>query len=321
MLLGEGFQPARTVHLAFGHDEETGGTNGARSIAALLASRGAELEMVLDEGGLIGEGLFPGVSSPVALVGIAEKGFASIELRIATPGGHSSLPPRRGAIGRLGAAVARLEERQMPARLDGPTQQLFDRVGPGFPFAQRAVFANLWLTRGLVLRTLERNPPTNAMIRTTTAPTIFQAGTKDNVLPSQARAVVNYRISPGDSVAAVLQHVRRSIEDDGIEVKLAGGFSAEPSAVSSTAAASFRVLESTIRSTLPEAVLAPYLVVVVTDSRHFAGMSPNVFRFLPVRLAQADLARIHGTDERLEVGRYERAIRLYRQLIRNAAGS
>lgn len=319
MLLGEGFRPARTVYLAYGHDEEVGGTSGAREIAALLKQRGVELEMVLDEGGVIGDGMLTGISGPVALVGIAEKGFVSIELSTRAAGGHSSLPPRQSAVGILSAAIARLEGNPMPARLEGPTRRLFDQIGPRFPFAQRAMFANLWLTRALVTRRLEGSPPTNAMVRTTAAATIFQAGAKDNVLPSHARAVVNFRILPGDSIAGVVEHVRRVIHDPRVEIRTVGAFSAEPSAVSSSDSESFRTLERTIRSIVPDAIVAPYLVVVVTDARYYGGLCGNVLRFLPVRLGSRDLARMHGTDERIAVREYETAIRIYRQLILNAA--
>ena len=320
MLLAEGFRPARTVHLAFGHDEEVGGARGAQAIAALLARRGVELEMVLDEGGVIGDGLLPGVSSPTALVGIAEKGYVSLELSARAPGGHSSLPPSESAIGILGAAVARLEGKPFPSRLDGPTRQMFDRVGPHLPLAQRATFANLWLTRPLVLRRLEESPTTNAMVRTTTATTIFQAGTKENVLPSQARAVVNFRILPGDSVRGVMEYVRHAIDDPRVDVRQVGAFFAEPSPVSSTRSSAFLALERTIRSVAPDVVVAPYLVVVVADARYFRELSPNIFRFLPVRMAPGDLARMHGTNERLGIADYEQAIRIYRQIIIDGAG-
>jgi carboxypeptidase PM20D1 len=209
----------------------------------------------------------------------------------------------------------------MAARLEGPTRQLFDRLGPNFPAIQRAVFANLWLTAPLVVRTLEDSPTTNAMVRTTTAPTIFQAGTKDNVLPSHARAVINFRILPGDTVATVVEHVRRAVDDGRVEVKTVGRFSAEPSAVSSTDSESFTTLERTIRSVVPDAIVAPYLVVVVTDARYYSGLSRNVFRFLPLRLTQQDLERMHGIDERIGIREYEAATRTYRQLVIEAAGS
>jgi carboxypeptidase PM20D1 len=315
MLLTEGFRPTRSVLIAFGHDEEVGGTGGAREIAARLKKRGIQLEFVMDEGGVIGEGLLPGIPGPVAMIGIAEKGFLSIELSATMDGGHSSLPPRQSTVGIVSAAVARLEANPMPARLEAPTRQLFGRIGPSAPLGQRAAFANLWLTRPMVMKTLESKPSTNAMVRTTMAATIFQAGEKDNVLPSRARAVVNFRILPGDSIAGVLEHVRRVVADPRVEVKAAGRFSAEPSSVSSTESPSFQQLERTIRSTTPNAVVAPYQVVVVTDSRYFGDLSTNVFRFLPIRLTSGDLARMHGIDERISVHDYEQAIRIYRQLL------
>jgi carboxypeptidase PM20D1 len=321
MLLGEGFQPARTVYLAFGHDEETGGTAGAAEIAALLGRRGIQLEMVLDEGGVIGDGLLPGVSGPVALVGIAEKGFVTVELSVRAAGGHSSLPPPQSAAGIVSAAVARLEANPMPARLTGPTEQLFDTIGPRLPFVPRALFANLWLTRGLVMSRLEASPATNAMVRTTTAVTALQAGTKDNVLPRHARAVVNFRVLPGDSVASVLAHVRSVVDDERVEFHSGGRFTAEPSAVSSTRSEAFRAIERTVRSVTPESVVAPYLVVVVTDARHYVGLTENVFRFLPIRVGPRDLERMHGVDERIGVKEYEDAIRTYRQLLVEVAGA
>jgi carboxypeptidase PM20D1 len=197
---------------------------------------------------------------------------------------------------------------------------MFEHIGPRLPYPQRAIFANLWLTRPLVLRTLQRSPATNAMIRTTTAATMFQSGTKDNVLPSYARAVVNFRILPGDSIDDVMDHVRRTIDDDRVQVQTTGRFTAEPSAVSSTDSPSFRRLERAIRSTTPDAVVTPYLVVVVTDARYYSDLSPNVFRFLPLRLTSRDLDRMHGANERLGIGEYEAAIRTYRQLILTSAG-
>jgi carboxypeptidase PM20D1 len=202
-LVAQGFHPRRTVYLAFGHNEETQGSGAAR-IAQLLRERGVRPEFVLDEGSVIGRGLVPGLAKRVALIGIAEKGYASVELTVRNAGGHSSMPPRETAVGALARAIERLEEHQMPERLDGPTRLMLEQLGPEFPYVQRMAVANLWLFGPLVERQLAAAPSTNASIRTTTAPTIFQAGVKDNVLPASARAVVNFRILPGDSVGSVL---------------------------------------------------------------------------------------------------------------------
>lgn len=208
----------------------------------------------------------------------------------------------------------------MQARLEGPTRQLFERTASQFKGVQRAVFDHLWLTAPLVIRRLEANPTTNAMVRTTAAPTIFQAGTKDNVLPSYARAVINYRILPGDTVANVIDHVRKTIADERVTVNIGGRFSAEPSPVSSTQSASFRSLERSIRRVHPDAIVAPCLVVVATDARYYADVTSNVFRFLPVRLTSSDLERMHGANERIGIPEYESAVRTYRELLRESAG-
>ncbi|HEX8145308.1 MAG TPA: M20 family peptidase [Pyrinomonadaceae bacterium] len=321
LLLGEGFQPKRTIYLAFGHDEEAGGRNGAGKIAALLQGRGVNLDYILDEGSAITDGIIPGVSKPVALIGIAEKGILSVELIVESEGGHSSTPPPQTAIGILSRAVSRLEENQMPTSLNGVAGQMFQYVGPEMSFGRRMAFANLWLFRPLVERLLAASPPTNAATRTTTAATIIEGGVKENVLPSKARAIVNFRILPGDSVESVLGHVSRTINDARVKVGRYGENANEPSAVSNTDSPGYRALQQTIRQLFQGAVVAPSQVIGATDSRHYAGLSSSIYRFVPMTVGPEDLKRIHGTNERISVESYAQCIRFYRQLIVNSARS
>ncbi|WP_163870236.1 M20 family peptidase [Myxococcus eversor] len=317
-LLAAGEKPRRTVLLAFGADEEVGGQAGAVVIAKLLQERGVRLESVLDEGGVITSGTVPGVSAPVALVGTSEKGFVSVVLTVKGEGGHSSMPPPSTAVGVLASAVSRLEAAPMSTRLQGGSRELFTRVGPEMPFGMRLLFANLWLTEPLVVSQLTARPTTNAAVRTTTAVTVFQGGVKDNVLPPSARAVVNFRILPGDSVDSVLAHVKATVDDARVEVGTLD-FQSEPSPVSPTTSESWRELERSLRQVFPEVLVSPYLNVAATDSRHFVGLSDNVYRFFPVLLQREDLARIHGKDERIAVTAYAQAVRFYAQYLRNAA--
>ena len=108
-LLQADYQPERTVHLAFGHDEEVGGARGAQQIAERIAARGHRPALVVDEGGAITEGALPGVEKPVALVGVAEKGYLSIELVATSAGGHSAMPPPRTSVEIVSEAVAALD--------------------------------------------------------------------------------------------------------------------------------------------------------------------------------------------------------------------
>ena len=318
ILLQEGFQPKRTVYLAFGHDEEVGGGHGAPKIAETLRDKNVRLDFVLDEGSAIVQGVLPGMPNPVAIVGIAEKGYLSVELAVESEGGHSSSPPKHTAIGILAKAITRLEDHPFPADMTYAAQ-FFDYVGPEMPFLQRMVFANLWLTSPLVKMILSGNPVVNASIRTTGAATIFNAGFKENVLPGKATAIINFRIQPGEIADGVIERVRKTIGDDRVSVTPLGKPN-NPSPVSSVQSRGYQILQTTIQQTLaePGTVVAPFLVLGATDSRHYASIADAVLRFEPLKYVPEDLKRMHGVNERVGVEAYARSVQFYAQLIRNA---
>ena len=316
MLLTEGFRPRRTILLAFGHDEELGGSAGAVQIAKLLVSRGIRAEAVIDEGGAIMARGAPGVTRPTALVAIAEKGITSVEIRGSGAGGHSSMPPRRTQVGRVAAAVDRVQNDPFAPDVRGAAEEMFRWLAPEMSFGQRLIMSNLWLFEPLVKAQARTSPILNASLRTTTAPTIIEGGIKENVIPSHARAVINFRILPGDTADGVLAHVRRAVDDDTLEVRQYG-FVHNPSPVSNPRAPQFRTLQRTIAQVFPGVIVAPMLAVGATDSRHFTAVSPNIYRFIPIRVAPEDLARVHGMNERVKVGDYLDAIRFYRVLAVN----
>ena len=319
-LIKQGYQPERTIYLAFGHDEETGGHNGAAKIAAQLQARQLQFEYILDEGGNILSGLLKNVSAPVALIGIAEKGYLSLALTAETAGGHSAIPPTHSAIGKLSLALAALASNPFPSRLSEPTRQMLEYLGPHMAWPERFLLANLWLFEPVIRHQLERSPLTNAAIRTTLAPTLITGGIQENVLPSKARAVVNLRLLPGDITAAVIERVRKIIADNAITMTPLAT-RVEPSPVTPTSSASFQILQRTVREIIPEAIVAPGLLVATTDSRHYATLSKNVFRFFPITLRPGDTERYHGIDERISVEDYARSVRFYVQLIRNSQSS
>jgi carboxypeptidase PM20D1 len=316
-LLSENFKPRRTVYLAFGHDEETDGNEGAAKIAELLASRKIQLEYVLDEGMNILSGVFDDIGAPVALIGIAEKGYLTVQLTAKSPGGHSSTPAKNSTIATISRAIQRLDAAPFPAKLDGATRQMFDYLGPEMSWPKKFVLANLWLTRPLVRRQLTQSPLTNALVRTTLAPTVFHAGARENVLPTEATALVNLRIMPGESTIEAMQRVRRIVNDPKIELA-AASVRVEPSVITKVDSPSFFALQGTIREIAPEAIVAPALLVGATDSRHYAKLTENIFRFLPIALQSQDIKRYHGIDERISIQDYERCVRFYTQMIRNS---
>ena len=317
-LVAAGATPRRTLYLAFGYDEEVGGRRGAARIAELLAARNVHPEFVLDEGGALATGLITGVAAPVALIGIAEKGYVTVELTAQAEGGHSSMPPPATAVGILAAGLTRLEARQMPRAIRGPTADMFDYLGPEMPFAPRLVMANRWLLGGILTARFGTTPQGNALLRTTTAPTVLRAGVKENVLPSTASALVNFRILPGDSAGGVVEHVRRAVDDPRIGVRALEATLSNPSPVTPVEAEPFLLLARTIRQVVPAAVVTPWLVVGATDSRHYGRLTSNVLRFVGATIGKDDLRRVHGTDERVGVQAFADAVRVYIQLLKNA---
>ncbi|MAJ86663.1 MAG: M20/M25/M40 family metallo-hydrolase [Cellvibrionales bacterium TMED148] len=319
LLLANGFQPKRSIYLALGHDEEVGGTNGAQAVVKALQNRGVTFSFVLDEGGAVVSGVMPGLDKKVAMIGIAEKGYVSLLLRAEARSGHSSTPPRETAAGLLSRALVRLEDNPFPLRLSEPLQKNLEYLAPELSLPMRIVLSNLWLFEPIVVWILDREPSTSAMVRTTTAITMVRAGVKDNVLPSLADAVVNFRILPGDNAEGVKQRVENIIDDDRLTVNYLDAFHSNPSEVSDHTGYGFNLIERTIAEILNDrdtAVLtAPYMLMGGTDGRHYESISDNVYRFNPIDINSQDLSRIHGINERVSIDNYLNMIRFYFQLI------
>lgn len=318
-MLRDGVRPRRTVYLAFGHDEEQGGTQGAAAIASLLRARGVKLLFSLDEGMVVTEGIIAGAPRPVALVGVAEKGYAVVRLRAQADAGHSSMPPARSAIGDLSRAIAALEAKPMPARLDGVAAGMLGALAPDMGFPRRWVMSNPGLFGPLLERSLSGSPATNAMLRTTTAVTLVRGGDKENVLPGNAEALVNFRLLPGDRPEDVLEHVRRVVAGTGVEATLTERGQL-PSGISPTDAEGYRAIADSVREAFGDVTVAPGLVVGGTDSKHLGDLTDKVYRFSPVRVKPEDTSRIHGSDERLSVKNYVEMIRFYERLLRRTTG-
>ena len=314
LLLAQGYQPKQTIYLVAGHDEEVGGERGAKKIAELLASRSVRLDFVMDEGTLITDGVIKGLDQPVALIGVAEKGILTLSVSAHDEPGHASMPPRDTAIGMLSAALARLEEQQMPAAIGGVAAEMFDVLAPEMHGVNRVLLSNLWLFGPLVKKELEKSRSSNAFTRTTTALTVVRGGNKVNVVPAHAEAHVNFRLLPGDSQAAVIRHAQDMIGNPAVEVRPTGA-SSEASPVSGTDSSSYRLMSRTIREVFPGTVVAPGLMVAATDSRHMLALADHVYRFSPVRATERDLSRFHGTNERLSIENYAQMITFYQRLI------
>ena len=309
-LLAENFTPARTVYLAFGHDEEIGG-KGAIAIARLLKKRNIAAAFVLDEGGIITADKVPGMNKPVALLGTAEKGYLSLKLSVTAQGGHSSMPEKETAIDILAAALQRLRSQPFAPNFSEPMLGMMQSLGPEMSFVQRMAFANTWLFKKLILSTYAQSNTGDAMIRTTMVPTIIEAGIKDNVVPTVATAVVNFRLLPGHSSEAAIAEVKQKIKDERISITPLSTL-AEASAVTPMKSFGYAKIAGAIQQSYPQIITSPFLVIGATDSRHFGEVSSNIIKFSPM----IDPIGFHGIDERVSLESYKTACWFYENLLR-----
>lgn len=319
MLLKENFKPKRTIYLAFGHDEEAGGENGAKKIAEHLEANQVNAEFILDEGMVITKGIVPEIKPDVALIGISEKGYLTVEISVETQGGHSSMPARATPIGILSAAIAKLEQNPMQATISKPVQHFLDYVGPEMPFMSRLAFANQWLLKGIIIGKYEASNSGNATVRTTTAPTIFRSGFKENVLPQIATATLNFRILPGETTDDILKHIEKTVNDPRVKINKPL-YSNEAAPVSDIESEGFKSIEKSVRQVFNTTLVAPSLMLGATDTKHYSKISANRFRFLPATFDSEDLKRLHGNNERISIESFKNCIRFYRQLIVNSCG-
>lgn len=314
-LMRDGFAPRRSLYLSFGHDEEVGGHQGAKAVAEHLKEMGVEFEFVVDEGGVVLEGVIESVDRPVALIGVAEKGYLNLRLRVDAPGGHSSTPPPQSGLGIISRAIVRLEENPFPTELTHVTNT-FNALAPYAPFSLRLAMGNTWLLGPVITAALVKDPATAASMRTTTAATMASGSSKSNILPTRAEAVVNFRILPGETAESVRDRVVDIIDDERVEVIMETSF--DPSPVSPTDSLGYELLATTIRGFDDDILVAPNLLSGGTDARYFYDVSPNVYRFIMVRATTDTLKIVHGIDERIAVEDYLTAIRFYYALIRQA---
>eukprot|EP00730_Choanoeca_flexa_P014604 TRINITY_DN6445_c0_g1_i3.p1 TRINITY_DN6445_c0_g1~~TRINITY_DN6445_c0_g1_i3.p1 ORF type:complete len:518 (+),score=129.73 TRINITY_DN6445_c0_g1_i3:116-1669(+) len=315
---GPNFRPERTVVVAFGHDEEVGGLDGAGMIGKYLSERGIEIEFLLDEGLPISDGLIAGVERPVALIGVAEKGFLTLEMTAELPvdeAGHAARPPRTQAISVLARAIDRLTANPQPASLSQAVSDLFQHIAPEVDFGQRVILTNMWLLKPVLMYVLSLKPNTDTLIRTTTSFTILKGGIKSNVLPNKATVTINHRLNIGDTIESVIAHNKRVVNDERIHFHVVQGNN--PSDVSNCEADGFKMVERSVRQVWPEYAVTPALMVAATDTKHYAHLTSNMYRFLPVKLNSKDINRIHGPDERIHRDDLAHVLNFYAHLFDN----
>lgn len=313
-LISQGFVPKRDIYLALSGEEEMMGPT-ARSIRDLFRERAITPAFVLDEGGDIMEGFFPGVSAPCAMVGVGEKGVANLEFTARSKGGHASVPSRDNPLPRLCRAMAKIEQKPFPQRSGPALDRMVDTMGRYCGFSTRLLLANRDLLRPLYFRWLRmQGGMLEAASRTTFALTKAQGSQAGNVIPTQATMFANLRILWGDTTESVIRRLKGIMQDDGIEILAHTGAEPQPD---SELSFGWDLLQNAIHATWPQAIVTPYLMVACTDSRHWREICPNVYRFSAKQVTGVEKATVHGNNERIRVENTHNAARFFVRLMRS----
>lgn len=312
-LVADGFTPRNDVYLSFGHNEETAGS-GARVIVDLLRDRGIRPVFVLDEGGAIVEGIFPGVAKPIAVVGVSEKGILSLKLTVEQQGGHASTPPKMTATVRLARALVRLNSKPFRTSFVPTNLEMIRTLGAHASQPLKWVFTNLWLTKVPLLRLFSRlSDETAAMVRTTQAVTQLSGAQAANALAERAEAIVNIRIAIDSNVAEATAHVKRAVRDESVLIGLL--HPTEPSPVSPTSGRAWELVKGSIEETYSGTIVTPYVMLGASDSRHFTRISNNVYRFSPFEMSADERGTLHAKNERIRVSTFVKGVEFYIRLV------
>jgi len=312
-LMEKGFQPQKDVYFAFSGGEEVNGM-GAVNIVNYFKEKGIQPAMVVDEGGAVVENVFPGVKQPCGLIGIAEKGMINAQYRTASNGGHASAPKPHTPVGILAAACKKVEDHPFKAHIQGPASQMFDTLGRYSTLLYRIIFANMWCF-GWVIDLLGKlsGGEMNALVRTTSAFTQMEGSSARNVIPTEAKMVANMRLNPADSVESALAYLRKTVKDERVEITALESF--EPSPVSETGCEAWNKVASAVASTWKGCIVAPYLMVQCSDSRHYRDLSRHVYRFSAMDLTSQERSTIHGNNERVRLECACRAVEFFIRLL------
>ena len=313
-VIKQGFTPENDIYFAFSGGEEVNG-NGAKNIVKYFKDNGIELEMVVDEGGAVVEDVFPGVKQPCGLIGIAEKGMLNLEYSIASSGGHASAPAPHTPVGQLAIACTKVEAHPFKAHFTKPVLEMFDTLGRHSSFLYRMIFANLWCFGGVLDNMCKKSGgELNALMRTTVAFTQMSGSKAPNVIPPSVSMVSNLRLNPEDSVDGAVEYIRSVINDPA--VKLAVGDHMEPSPISRTDCAGWERVSNAVAGTWKGCLVAPYLMVQCSDSRHYGEISDRVYRFSAMDLTAEERHTIHGNDEHIRLETIEHSVEFFIRVIK-----
>lgn len=309
----EGFVPDRDLVIAFTGDEET----GMRTTAALAGRlKGAAFAINSDAGG----GYRGASGAATYSYQAGEKTYATYELTVRNPGGHSSRPRADNAIYELAAALQNISNHRFPVRWNAVSLEAFNALLPTLPAELKAPLARFIESPGedSGAALLKAEPGFVGDIKTTCVATMLRAGIVENALPTEATATVNCRIFPGETVANVQAALAEASGNDKLQVTVVNTLGESP--MSEMPGEALQALKAVLAVRAPQTTVSPYLEAGGTDGLQFRRAGIPTIGVGPLFATDDSKYNFHGIDERLPVSEFEGGLDHYYLFIRALAG-
>lgn len=255
----------------------------------------------------------------VEYVGIqaSEKIPINVQVVATGPSGHASMPRKENAVLHLAAAVAKIGAYQSAAKPNTITRRYFEALSrvedPETSKWMRALETPDRMEHAARVLS-ERSPMWNSMLRNSIAPTMLSAGIRTNVVPSEARATLNVRLLPGESIDAIVADLTKVVDDPQIrfEVQPASRQPAPPSAIESSL---YQSIERKSLEAFPGAVVLPFMSTGATDSSQLRRHNVQAYGLLPFPLKDEDDSRMHADNERIPLDSFRRGLDFLYQIV------
>ncbi len=315
-LKAEGFVPTRDLVIAFSGDEETGMLSARDLVKTHRALTDAEFALNDDGGG----GKLDESGRPVAFfIQAAEKTYATFELTITNPGGHSSTPRADNAIYDLGAVLKRLEAHRFPVKVNDTTRGYLRAMARLTPGPEGEAMGRLAENPADVAAgdELWRHPEAVGITRTTCVPTMLRAGHAENALPQSATITVNCRIFPGEAVDEIKATLERVAATKGLRIAQIG--EALPSLASPLRDDVTAAVTATVHARYPGIPIIPYMAPYATDGREVRSAGIPTYGVMGLFMKDSDQFA-HGLDERVPVEQFFGALEHWKVLLTHLAG-
>lgn len=311
-LIKDGFKPQRDIYLAFGCDEEIGGADGASKIVEYFTTKNIVPDFVLDEG----QPVFLFGNKKISVLGIAEKGAVSVNIRAFAKGGHAAIPKKETSVSKAAELLLLLSKNPMKPTYNEQTINYLKNNVVNFDFWTNFLVANRFILKPILDVKILSTPTMMVNMGTTSSITSTWASERRSIMPDEAGFFADYRIIPGQTIEDVKKHLDNVFKNQD-EISYSIQAILEPKELSTTNSQGYQVLKKSMDTVYSGTNAVPHFIAGAGDSRLYRDITDKVYRFLPAEMTVEEYALMHSYDEYISIENFTRMMNFYKILIKN----